>query len=100
MDSMNREQMSWLSDFLGNITPDLPLRLQGAYRATAVSTDDPMRQGRIQVVVPERGEEPCWASPCRRPGTGDDLPAAGTSGWVMFEHGDAAFPVWLGARPD
>ena len=74
----------------------------GKYRGTVINNVDPLRQGRIQVQVPDVlgiGLS-SWALPC--------LPMAGLQSgtfmvpmiqsgvWVEFEQGDADYPVWVG----
>ena len=66
----------------------------GLYRAQVVQS-----QGlKALVSVPElSGSEAIgWAMPCVTPGTSPTSPKPGDSLWVMFEHGDAMKPVWLG----
>jgi uncharacterized protein involved in type VI secretion and phage assembly len=74
----------------------------GKYRGTVLNNLDPMRQGRIQVQVPDvSGLLPTsWALPCV-PFAGSQqgvfvLPSVGAGVWVEFEHGDPDFPVWTG----
>lgn len=99
MEPMSHDQVSWLSVFLGDGAPRITSRLPGLYRATVVSTDDPLQRGHIQVIVTERSETACWATPCRTAGTSDEPPAAGSAGWVRFERADPDLPVWMGTLP-
>ena len=77
-------------------------RYLGKYRGTVVTNVDPMRQGRIQVRVPDvLGETPSsWAMPCfpvAGPQMGAYLiPPVGAGVWVEFEQGDLSYPVWVG----
>ncbi|WP_426955978.1 phage baseplate assembly protein V [Muricoccus radiodurans] len=78
-------------------------QFHGLYRATVTGTADPMKQGRVQVTVPDTGTAGEWALPCRTPGSViagrrfmDRVPTMGATVWVMFEAGDPARPVWLG----
>ncbi len=74
----------------------------GKYRGTVLNNLDPMRQGRIQVQVPDVSSliPTSWALPCA-PFAGPQcgvfvLPPVGALVWVEFEHGDPDFPVWTG----
>ena len=71
----------------------------GIYRAVVVSIADPIGQRRLLVTVPQAlGEARVWALPCVPAGS-RATPRAGTSVWVQFEAGNAAFPVWIGTHP-
>ena len=77
-------------------------RYLGKYRGTVVTNVDPMRQGRIQVRVPDvLGETPSsWAMPCF-PVAGPQMgvyviPPVGAGVWVEFEQGDLSYPIWVG----
>jgi type VI secretion system (T6SS) baseplate-like injector VgrG len=77
-------------------------RHYGKYRGTVVDNDDPRKQGRIKVQVPEiLGEvDSGWALPCA-PYAGDKtglytVPAVGAGVWVEFEAGDVSRPIWVG----
>jgi hypothetical protein len=78
----------------------------GKYRGTVVANNDPERQGRLKVRVPEvlgQGTTK-WAVPCvpyagKRAGF-YAVPSAGTTVFVEFEAGDLARPVWTGALWD
>jgi hypothetical protein len=74
----------------------------GKYRGTVINHIDPLRLGRIQVVVPDvTGLIPgTWALPCF-PVTGVGsgffaVPLPGSLVWVEFEQGDADKPIWVG----
>ena len=74
----------------------------GKYRATVVSTLDPMRKGRIQVLVSDvLNDLPAtWALPCVAVSglqTGVfTLPPENAEVWVEFEQGDPDYPIWVG----
>lgn len=71
----------------------------GIYRGVCVNPVDPLLQSRLQVNVPAvSGASGGWAQACLPPGWSGQLPAVGHGIWVMFEGGDASYPVWLGAR--
>lgn len=74
----------------------------GKYRATVVDNNDPLKQGRLQLSVPDvvQTTDTNWALPCL-PVTGNGmgivaLPPIGANVWVEFEKGDPAYPVWVG----
>lgn len=74
----------------------------GKYRGTVTNNDDPRKQGRIRVQVPEiLGDiDSGWALPCA-PYAGDKtgayaVPAVGAGVWVEFEAGDVSRPIWVG----
>ena len=88
----------------------------GLYRGIVRRVNDPQRKNRLVAVVPAiNGDgELDWALPCfpfvtKRPAIADSagtavlaeditlrLPNPGDAVWIMFEHGDIDFPVWLG----
>jgi uncharacterized protein involved in type VI secretion and phage assembly len=72
--------------------------LFGIYRAVVMSADDPARQRRLLVTVPEISAAAVWAQPCVPAGS-RARPRAGAVVWVQFEAGDADRPVWIGTRP-
>jgi hypothetical protein len=74
----------------------------GKYRGTVVNNLDPMRQGRLQAIVPDvLGEIPCsWAMVCT-PWAGIQMgmfvvPQIGSGVWIEFENGDSDRPIWSG----
>lgn len=72
----------------------------GKYRGTVVNHVDPMRQGRVQVTVPNVLPLSTWALPCV-PFAGIQqgaflIPMAGSGVWVEFEAGDQDRPIWVG----
>jgi uncharacterized protein involved in type VI secretion and phage assembly len=75
----------------------------GKYRATVLSTTDPMVQGRIMVQLADRyGPFPStWALPAvpfagKGMGGVVALPQIGSMVWVEFEAGDPDYPIWSG----
>jgi len=74
----------------------------GKYRGRVVENVDPLKLGRLQVMVPAvLGEvATAWAMPCV-PYAGQGvgffiLPPAGAAVWVEFEGGDPDYPIWAG----
>lgn len=74
----------------------------GKYRGTVAGNVDPLKIGRIQVIVPDVGgmSPGSWAMPCM-PVAGNNMgmyapPSVGSAVWVEFEQGDADYPVWVG----
>jgi uncharacterized protein involved in type VI secretion and phage assembly len=80
-----------------------PTRYYGKYRGTVANNVDPLRQGRLQVQVPDVfGDAPLstWAMPCF-PVAGPQMgqyviPLVGAGVWVEFEQGDKNYPIWTG----
>jgi uncharacterized protein involved in type VI secretion and phage assembly len=77
-------------------------KLYGKYRGMVLNNIDPMKQGRLQVQVPDvAGLAPAtWALPCV-PVAGllngmFALPVINSGVWVEFEQGDADHPIWSG----
>ena len=72
----------------------------GIYRATVLNTQDPMRRGRVQLMIPGASHPISgWAEACLSPGTSIASVKVGDDGWAMFEGGDISNPVFLGIRP-
>lgn len=72
----------------------------GKYRGTVTNHVDPMRQGRLQVTVPNVLPLSTWALPCV-PFAGIQqgmflTPVAGAGVWVEFEGGNPDYPIWVG----
>ncbi len=79
----------------------------GLYRGTVTFNVDPEMRGRLQLAVPDvlSYSPSSWAEPCTPLAgpTGPPMgvymvPPIGTGVWVMFEHGNANKPVWMGCR--
>ena len=79
----------------------------GKYRGTVVNNVDPLRRGRMQIIVPDvTGLLPStWAEACiplagpTGPPMGTYfLPPIGAGVWVEYEHGDMDKPIWTGCR--
>lgn len=69
----------------------------GAYRAVVLSTTDPQNAGRVRLQVPQvSGTAPTWASPAQDAGRG---PAVGDVVWVVYQGGDASYPLYIPAAP-
>jgi hypothetical protein len=75
----------------------------GKYCGTVVDTDDPLRRGRVHVLVPSvLGDgRMSWAEPCV-PYAGAAVgffavPPVGAQVWVEFEGGDPDCPILAGA---
>ncbi len=72
----------------------------GIYRAQVASVTDPMGQGRVQLIVPDLSRVTTgWAMPCIPAGGPAGRVNVGDAAWVMFEGGDADYPVFMGVRP-
>ena len=76
--------------------------LFGKYRGTVVNNIDPLRIGRLQIMVADvAGFVPStWAMPCT-PVAGINngmlaVPMIGSGVWVEFERGDPDYPIWVG----
>lgn len=73
----------------------------GKYRGQVSDNTDPLRKGRLLVVVPQvLGDVQVWAEPCV-PYAGPSLglycmPEVGTGVWVEFEAGDPSYPIYCG----
>ncbi len=77
-------------------------KYHGLYRATVADNRDPLQIGRIRAVVPDVSNTipTTWALPCT-PLSGAAagifvVPQIGARVWLMFEQGDADYPVWIG----
>jgi Type VI secretion system/phage-baseplate injector OB domain len=72
----------------------------GIYAATVLNTSDPMRLGRVQLMVRSGGHPVSgWAQSCVTPGGSVDAVRVGDEAWAMFEGGDTQYPVFVGVRP-
>lgn len=74
----------------------------GKYRGTVTDNQDPRKQGRVKVKVPEilSDTDSGWALPCA-PYAGEEtgiysVPPVGAGVWVEFEAGDVSRPIWVG----
>ncbi len=73
----------------------------GKYRGTVFNNIDPLKKGRLQVVVPDVCLTPTtFAMPCV-PVAGLQMgaiaiPPIGAGVWVEFEQGDPDYPIWVG----
>jgi len=94
------------ANFLSNVQRlglEILGRYYGSYRAVVYSNEDPLKMGRIQVIVPMlTGTRPHgeWADP-KFPGAGDQTgifhpPEKFDRVWVQFEGGDPDYPVYEG----
>jgi len=70
------------------------------YRGRVVDSNDPMGRMRVKVSVPDvLGASAVWAEACVPFGGPRTPPAIASQVWVMFENGDPAYPVVIGASP-
>jgi hypothetical protein len=77
-------------------------KFYGKYRGTVINNIDPLRMGRIQVIVPDISITPLlsWAMPCV-PWAGPQMgiyvvPLVEAGVWIEFEQGDIDYPIWVG----
>jgi hypothetical protein len=79
----------------------------GKYQGTVLQNVDPLKQGRLQLEVPDvlnllpsTWAEPCvpLAGPTGPPMGVYMVPPIGAGVWVEFEQGDPNKPVWVGCR--
>ena len=74
----------------------------GKYRGKVAKNDDPLKLGRVMVVVPAIADTILnWAMPCT-PYAGPKvgfymIPPVGANVWVEFEGGDPNYPIWTGS---
>jgi hypothetical protein len=72
----------------------------GIYRATVLNISDPEQLGRVQILVPSvSGQASGWAMPCLAVGASTKGVRVGDMAWVMFEQGNASYPVFMGLIP-
>ena len=78
------------------------VRYWGKYRGVVVNNVDPMRQGRLQAMVPDVLSliPSTWANACL-PWAGTQMgmfvvPQVGAGVWIEFENGDINRPIWTG----
>lgn len=73
-------------------------KLPGIYRGIVQDNRDPLNKNRLKLRIPQilGSQVSGWAWAVNQPGTTTVLPEVGSGVWVMFEGGDADFPVWLG----
>jgi hypothetical protein len=89
-------------DTLARETSNHSQQFFGKYRGTVLNNIDPMKIGRLQVMVPDVSSvlPTSWAMPCV-PMAGIQagvlaLPMVGSGVWVEFEQGDPDYPIWVG----
>jgi hypothetical protein len=67
----------------------------GKYHGRVINNMDPLNQRRIEVLMPEIGDDPAWATPGSEV-EHLDVPELDTVVWIEFEYGDPAYPKWVG----
>lgn len=88
-------------DLLAQLVDWQRSRYFGKYRGKVTDDADPLKKGRVKVMVPEVLDTlELWAMPCV-PYAGDQLaffmiPPKDSGVWVEFERGDPSFPIWTG----
>jgi hypothetical protein len=77
-------------------------KFYGKYRGKVGNNADPMKLGRVQVIVPSvlGTDQLSWAMPCV-PYAGTQvglfmIPPIGANIWVEFEGGNINYPIWSG----
>ncbi|RUT02472.1 baseplate assembly protein [Dulcicalothrix desertica PCC 7102] len=77
-------------------------KFYGKFQGTVVNNIDPLKQGRLQVLVPDVGSlsPSTWAKPCVPLGGLQMgmylIPPIQAGVWVEFENGDPDYPIWVG----
>lgn len=73
-------------------------RFFGIYRGVVVANNDPLNQGRLRLQVPQILADAVteWAWPTNTANLALQVPEIGQGVWVMFEGGDASYPMWEG----
>ena len=79
----------------GGDAPDNSRSYVGKYHGRVINNMDPLDQRRVEVMIPEIGDTPAWAT------AGSevehlDVPELDTLVWIEFEYGDPAYPKWVG----
>ncbi len=68
----------------------------GMYRAVVMDNADPESHLRLLLRIPDvLGDQNAWAVPSNTAG-GTPIPDVGQEVWVMFEAGNADYPIWMG----
>lgn len=81
--------------------PDEYGKIFGKYEGVVSSTSDPLKGGRLEVLIPRiHGTEKIWAMPCSPYATDGlgflMLPPKDSKVWVEFMEGDRNKPIWSG----
>ncbi len=73
------------------------LKIHGLFRGVVINDVDPAGKKRLQVTVPDvfHDDYAVWAMPCIPNQDAPVLPV-GSGAWIMFERGNADYPVWMG----
>ena len=77
-------------------------KFYGKYQGTVVNNIDPLKRGRLQVLVPDVGNvsPSTWAKPCIPVGGLQMgmylIPPIQAGVWIEFENGDPDYPIWVG----
>lgn len=77
-------------------------RFPGIYRGVVVDNKDPENNRRLKLQIPQvlNAAVTEWAWPVDPSNLELTPPAIGQGVWVMFEGGDANFPIWVGVFGD
>ena len=79
----------------GGETPGDSHSYLGKYHGRVINNIDPLDERRVEVLVPDIGESPAWAT------AGSEVehlevPELDTAVWIEYEYGDPAYPRWVG----
>jgi hypothetical protein len=77
-------------------------RFYGLYRGVVADNTDPLNKGRLKLRVPQvlAEAETDWAWPTEKETVSLQVPEIGQGVWVLFEGGDASYPIWSGVFGD
>ena len=74
-------------------------KFHGLYQAKVISNSDPENLQRLQVLVPSVSNDNLPLALACIPLGASELPAVGSTVWIMFEGADVNRPVWIGTLP-
>jgi len=72
--------------------------LFGIYRGIIQHIDDPLKKGRVRLRIPQvlANEITDWVWLKETPMLRTSVPKIGQGVWIMFEGGNASYPLWIG----
>ena len=81
------------------LTVDDERKAIGFFRGVVQNNRDPLKQRRLQVLVPQAtgAEVTDWIWPVEPHGIHTSQPKVGQGVWVSYISGDSEYPVWIGS---